>query len=29
MLIEATVDELDVRVTGTGTEVVMRRRLGS
>jgi anti-sigma regulatory factor (Ser/Thr protein kinase)/putative methionine-R-sulfoxide reductase with GAF domain len=29
MMIEATVDELDVRSTDTGTEVLMRRRLGS
>jgi anti-sigma regulatory factor (Ser/Thr protein kinase) len=28
-MIEATVDELDVRTTASGTEVVMRRRIGS
>jgi anti-sigma regulatory factor (Ser/Thr protein kinase) len=27
-LMEATVDELDVRATTTGTEVLMRRRIG-
>jgi anti-sigma regulatory factor (Ser/Thr protein kinase)/putative methionine-R-sulfoxide reductase with GAF domain len=29
MMIEATVDDVDVRATATGTEVVMRRRIGS
>ena len=29
LMIEATVDELDLRSTDTGTEVVMRRRIGS
>ena len=29
MMIEATVDELDVHATATGTEVLMRRRIGS
>ena len=29
LMIEATVDELEVRSTDAGTEVVMRRRLGS
>ena len=29
MMIEATVDDLDVRATATGTEVLMRRRIGS
>jgi anti-sigma regulatory factor (Ser/Thr protein kinase) len=29
MMIEKSVDELDVRVTASGTEVLMRRRLGS
>jgi serine phosphatase RsbU (regulator of sigma subunit)/anti-sigma regulatory factor (Ser/Thr protein kinase) len=29
MMIEAAVDELDVRTTATGTEVLMRRRIGS
>jgi GAF domain-containing protein/anti-sigma regulatory factor (Ser/Thr protein kinase) len=28
-MIEASVDELDVRTTATGTEVIMRRRIGS
>jgi anti-sigma regulatory factor (Ser/Thr protein kinase)/putative methionine-R-sulfoxide reductase with GAF domain len=29
MMMEATVDELDVHATATGTEVLMRRRIGS
>jgi anti-sigma regulatory factor (Ser/Thr protein kinase)/putative methionine-R-sulfoxide reductase with GAF domain len=29
MMMEATVDELDVRATANGTEVLMRRRIGS
>jgi anti-sigma regulatory factor (Ser/Thr protein kinase)/putative methionine-R-sulfoxide reductase with GAF domain len=29
MMIEASVDDLDVRATATGTEVLMRRRIGS